>query len=146
MTRRHSFWSLSLLLALTLFAGSGAAQNQGGGWRGQGSGGRRGPMSVDDRLKQLTKDLNLTSDQQAKIKPVLEDEQKKMRDLWNDTSADRQTMRSKMQDIREDTNTRILAVLDAKQKEKFNKQEQERQQRMNRFRGTMGGTGGPPQN
>ena len=49
------------------------------GWR------PRGPMSPDDRLKQMTKDFNLTADQQTKIKPILVDSQKKMEDLRNDS-------------------------------------------------------------
>jgi Spy/CpxP family protein refolding chaperone len=149
ISKRCCIWILSLLLAMSFLAGSAAAaQNQGeGGPRGQaGPGGRRGPMSPDDRLKQMTKDFNLTSDQQATIKPILVDEQKKMQDLRNDTNADRQTIRSKMQQIQQDTNTQIRAALDDKQKEKFDKQEQEREQRMQNRRGGMGGPGGPPQN
>jgi periplasmic protein CpxP/Spy len=148
ISKRRCTWILSLLLAMPFLAGSAAAaQNQGGGPRGQaGPGGRRGPMSTDDRLKQITKDFDLTSDQQAKIKPILEDQQKKMQDLRSDTNADRQSMRSKMQQIQQDANTQIRAALDDKQKEKFDKQEQERQQRMQNRRGGMGGPGGPPQN
>ena len=37
-------------------------------------------MSPDDQLKRMTKDLNLTADQQAKIKPILVDAEKKMED------------------------------------------------------------------
>ena len=113
----------------------------------------RGPMSPDDRLKQLTKDFNLTADQQAKIKPILVDSQKKMDDLRNDTTVERQDRRAKMMKIMQDTNTQIRAQLDDKQKAKFDKQEQERMQRMqDRRGGGMGGPGGdnqggpPPQN
>ncbi len=98
-------------------------------------------MSPDERLKRMTKDLNLTADEQAKIKPILVDAQKKMEDARNDSSADRQTMRQKMMQIRQDTNDQVRALLDDKQKEKFDKQEQERQDRMQNRRG--GGPGGP---
>jgi periplasmic protein CpxP/Spy len=145
---RRTTWLLALLLAVPVVAGlAGAAQNQGEQERprGQtGQGGRRGPMSPDDRLKQMTKDLDLTSDQQTKIKPILEAEQKKMQDLMNDTSGDRQSMRAKMQEIQQDTNKQVRALLDDKQKDAFDKQEQERQQRMQDRRGG-GGPGGPPQ-
>jgi hypothetical protein len=51
--------------ALPLLVGSAAvAQDQGE------AGGRRRPMASDDRLKQMTKDFNLTTDQQGKIKPT----------------------------------------------------------------------------
>jgi hypothetical protein len=132
-----------MLLAVPMLApGALAAQYQGGGYGGgEGESGRRGPMSPDDQLKRMTKDFNLTADQQSKVKPILVDEQKKMEDLRNDSSVDRQTVRGKMMQIRQDTNDQVRALLDDKQKEKFDKQEQERQERMQNRRG--GGPGGP---
>ena len=142
-SKRKYLWILTLLLAVPLLAvGATAAPYQGGGYGGgQGGGGRRGPMSPDDQLKRMTKDFDLTADQQAKIKPILVDAQKKMEDVRNDSSGDRQTMRQKMMQIRQDTNDQIRALLDDKQKEKFDKQEQERQDRPQNRRG--GGSGGP---
>jgi Spy/CpxP family protein refolding chaperone len=147
-TKRSYFWIMSVLLAMPLLAGgTQAAQYQGGGQGGPGGygrGGRRGPMSPDDRLKEMTKDFDLTADQQTKIKPVLVDAQKKMEDLRNDSSGDRQSMRGKMQQIQQETNTQIRALLDEKQQAKFDKMEQERQDRMQGRRGRgPGGPGGP---
>jgi len=142
-SKRKYIWIFILLLAVPMLAaGAPAASYQGGGYGGgQMGGGRRGPMSPDEQLKRMTKDLNLTADQQAKIKPILVDARKKMEDTRNDTSSDRQTMRQKMMQIRQDTNDQVRALLDDKQKEKFDKQEQERQERMQNRRG--GGPGGP---
>jgi len=131
-----------------LAAGARAAQPQGG------EGGRRGPMSPDDRLKQMTKNFSLTADQQAKIKPVLVDAQKKMEDARNNSSGDRQAMRGKIMQIMQDTNSQVRSQLDDKQKEKFDKLEQERMQKMqDRRRGGSGKADGeksggapPPQN
>lgn len=142
-SKLRSMWLVALLLAFPL-AGSRAtaAQYQGGGpGGGPVRGGPRGPMSPDDRLKQMTRDLNLTDEQQAKIKPILTDEQKKMEDLRNDASGDRQAMRGKMMEIRKDTNDQIRAQLNDKQKEKLDKQEQQREDRMRNRRGP--GPGGP---
>ena len=141
-SNRKRLWILAVLLALPMMAaGVAAAQYQGGGYGGgQGGGGRRGPMSPDDQLKRMTKDFNLTAEQQAKIKPILADEQKKMEDLRNDSNVDRQKMRGKMMQIRQDANDQVRALLDEKQKEKFDKQEQERTDRMQNRRG--GGPGG----
>jgi hypothetical protein len=100
-------------------------------------------MSPDDQLKRMTKDFNLTGDQQSKIKPILVDAQKKMEDLRNDSSLDRPTMREKMMQIRQSTNEQVRAQLDDKQKEKFDKQEQERQDRMQNRRGGPGGPDNP---
>lgn len=149
MNSKYKFrWILTLLLALPIMAaGVPAAQYQGGGsGGGQGGGGRRGMMSPDDQLKRMTKDLNLTADQQTKVKPILVEEQKKMEDLRSDSSGDRQTMRGKMMQIRQDTNQQVRALLDDKQKEKFDKQEQEREDRMQNRRGPGPGPGGPDGN
>jgi periplasmic protein CpxP/Spy len=142
-SKRKYLWILTLLLAVPLVAtGAPAAPYQGGGYGGgQGGGGRRGPMSPDDQLKRMTKDFDLTADQQAKIKPILVDAQKKMEDVRNDSSGDRPAMRQKMMQIRQDANDQIRALLDDKQKEKFDKQEQERQDMPQNRRG--GGPGGP---
>lgn len=142
-SKRKYLWILTLLLAVPLVAtGAPAAPYQGGGYGGgQGGGGRRGPMSPDDQLKRMTKDFDLTAEQQTKIKPILVDAQKKMEDARNDSSGDRQGVRQKMMQIRQDTNDQVRALLDDKQKEKFDKQEQERQDRPQNRRG--GGPGGP---
>src|SRR6478672_9877549 len=150
--KRKYLWILTAFAVMPLLAaGVTAMPYQGGGYSGRaGEGGRRGPMSPDDQLKRMTKDFNLTADQQAKIKPILVDEQKKMEDLRNDSSTDRQAMRGKMMQIRQDSNEQVRAQLDDKQKEKFDKQEQDRQDRMQNRRGGPGGdnSGGnaPPQN
>jgi Spy/CpxP family protein refolding chaperone len=149
MTSKHKCL-LILVLSLTLptlGSVSYAAQYQDGGpGGGQGRGGPRGPMSPDDQLKRMTKDLKLTDDQQSKIKPILVDEQIKMEDLRNDSSGDRQSMRGKMMEIRKNTNEQVRAQLDDKQKEKFDKQEQEREDRMQNRRGPGPGPGGPDGN
>jgi protein CpxP len=156
-SKRKYLWILTFLLAVPMLAaGAPSAPYQGGGYGGgQGGGGRRGPMSPDDQLKRMTKDFDLTADQQAKIKPILVDAQKKMEDVRNDSSGDRPAMRQKMMQIRQDTNDQVRALLDDKQKEKFDKQEQERQDRPQNRRGggpgspggdNSGGTAPPPQN
>ena len=142
MSIKHKYvWILTLLLAMPLVAsGALAAQYQGGGY---GGGERRGPMSPEEQLKRMTKEFNLTADQQAKIKSILVAGQKKMEDARNDSGGDRQSMRQKMILIRQDTNDQVRAQLDDKQKEKFDKQEQEREERMQNRRG--GGPGGENQ-
>jgi Spy/CpxP family protein refolding chaperone len=140
-SNRRYLCILTILLAVPMLAsGAPAAPYHGGGRRGPGP----GPMSPDDELKRMTKEFNLTADQQSKIKPILVDQQKKMEDLRNDSSGDRQGMRQKMMQIRQATNDAIRAQLDDKQKEKFDKQQQEREDRMqNRRGGGPGGPGGP---
>ena len=142
-SNRRYIWFLALLIAVPIIA----APYQGGGYaggQGQGEGGRRGGMmmSPEDQLKRMTKDFNLTADQQAKIKPILVDQQKKMDDVRNDSSLDRPTMRSKMMQIRQDAMDQVRTQLDDKQKEKFDKQQQQREDRMQNRRGGPDGPGG----
>jgi protein CpxP len=152
-SQRKYFWILTLLLAVPMLAARvPAAQPQGGGYGGgRGEGGRRSPMSPNEELKRLTKDFNLTADQQSKIKPILVDRQKKMEDLMNNSGGDRQAMRQKMMQIRQDTNDEIRAQLDDTQKEKFDKLQKAREDRMQDRRGgglggdNSGGNSPPPQ-
>jgi len=152
--RKHA-WVLALFLALpSLAMGARAAQQQ-GGEQPQGGGDatpkeegeRQGPMSADDRLAMMTKQFNLTDAQQTKIKPILEDSEKKMEDLRSSSNNNRGAMRAKVLEIRQDTNKQVRAQLNDKQKEKFDKMEEERMARMqNRRKGGPGGdkAGTPP--
>ena len=151
LSHRRYLTILALMLAVPFLApGTGAARPQGGGGsepRPEGGRRRMGPMSPDERVKQMTKDFDLTADQQTKIKQILVDSQKKMDDLRDDGTGDREERRGKMMKLMQDTNVQVRDELDDKQKEKFDKLEQERGQRMQGRRGGgMGGDnpGGPP--
>jgi len=102
---------------------------------------RRGMPSPDERLQMLTKQLNLTDDEQAKIKPILIDEQKKMEDLRNDSTLSRQDRFQKMRDIREDSSKQIRSNLDETQQKKFDDIQKEQQKRMQERRNSGGGPG-----
>jgi Spy/CpxP family protein refolding chaperone len=142
-SQRKFLFMLALWLAVPLFAAGVLAAYQGGGYGGgQGRGGPRGPMSPDDQLKRLTKQLDLTADQQSKIKPILVDSQKKMEDARDSSNGDRQAMREKLMQIRQDTNDQIKAQLNDSQKDKFDKLQQEREDRGGNRRGGPGGPGG----
>lgn len=139
----------ALICALLAIAVTGCgialyAQQEGMG-QGQGpGGGHRMQMSPDQRLQHLTRQLNLTDDQQQKIKPVLEQEQQQMQTLHQDTSMSQQDRWSKMQQIRQTTNDQIKAVLNPDQQKKF----EEMQNRRMNPQGGMGHGGmgqGQPQ-
>ena len=97
-------------------------------------------MSADQRLQMLTSQLNLSSDQQAQIKPILENESQQMDALRSDTSLSQQDRMSKMQEIRKNTASQMTPILNSEQQTKY-------QQMMSRHaRGAMGaGNGAPPQ-
>ena len=107
----------ALAMALTLVGDSVWAQLDMG--QGQEAGQGHGPMSADQRLQMMTKQLNLTADQQQKIKPKLENESQQMQTLRQDTSLSQAERMSKMQQIRQSTNEQIKSALNPDQQQKF---------------------------
>ena len=136
LARRSGVMALcSAALGLVLAFGSAPLVAQGGG------GGGRGMMDPQAQLDRLTSQLSLTSDQQPKVKAILEDSQKKMADLRN-SGDDFQAMRPKMMAIREDQQTKIKALLTDEQKTKYDAMIQQQNQRMRGGPGGPGGAGG----
>ena len=82
----------------------------------------------DRMAKHLEKKLNLSSDQVAQIKPVLEDRVQKMQALRADTSLSQQDRRTKAHQIMQDSNTKIEAVLNDTQKQQFEQLMQQRRE------------------
>jgi len=117
----------------------------------QENGGRHhGPPDPARRTAELTKQLNLTSDQQAKVLSVLQSERSQMESLHQDTSLSQQDRRTKMMDIRETTDSQIRALLDANQQKKWDEKQAKREQWMqNRHSGPPDSNSGqqapPPQ-
>ena len=104
--------------------------------------GRRPMMSVDDQVKHLTKKLKLSDEQQTKLKPILEDQRKQMGQLREDSSMSRQDKFSKMQEIRQNSDTQIKSVLNEDQQKNFDKMRAEQQDRMKQWH--RGGDNAPP--
>src|SRR5260370_35721273 len=102
-----------VLLATSLLGAAALAQQNpappGGGDQPQGQ--RRGMPSVDDQVKMLSDRLNLTADQQTKVKPILEDHRTQPQALMRDDSLSQDDRRTKMRTLRESTNSKIRAVL-----------------------------------
>jgi len=87
--------------------------------------GRRG-MDPDRQLQHMTRQLDLSADQQNQIRPILMDRQQKMQALWQNQSLSREDRRTQMQSIREDSKSKIEAVLNDQQKQKFDAMQEER--------------------
>ena len=80
----------------------------------------------DRMAKHLEKRLNLSTDQVAKIKPVLEDRVQQIQTLRADTSLSQQDRRSKAHAIMQDSNNKIEALLNDTQKQQFEQMLEER--------------------
>ena len=104
--------------------------------------GHRLMMSVEDQLERLTKKLKLSDDQQAKLKPILEEQNKQMEQIHNDSSLSREDRFSKMQGLRQSSDTQIKSVLNEEQQKSFDKMREEQRERMKQ--GHRGGDTPPP--
>ena len=76
-------------------------------------------MNPDKQAKHLAKELNLTPDQVAQIKPVLESRKQQFESLRADSSLSPQDRRAKFQAIQQDSKSKIEAVLNDTQKQQF---------------------------
>lgn len=105
----------------------GSSQGQSGGMgQGMGQGGmHRMPMTTDEHLAHLTQMLNLTTDQQAKIRPILDNESQQMQTLRSDSSMSRDDKMTKMRSIRENTMSQITPILTPDQQKKWEQMQAE---------------------
>lgn len=81
--------------------------------------GRHQPMNPDKQAKHLAKELNLTQDQVAQIKPILESRKQQIESLRSDSTLAPQDRRAKAQAIFQDSKGKIEAVLNDTQKQQF---------------------------
>ncbi len=100
-----------------------SAPQQGGGYGHQ-------PKTPDEQVARMTKRYNLSSDQQAQIKPILANQQQQMQALRQDSTLSRDDKMAKMKSIHEDSSSKIQALLNDGQKQKFAQDQQRREQHM----------------
>ena len=111
------------------------------------AGNHRGMMDPAQQLTEMTRRYDLSTDQQNQLKPILMDQQRRMRLLRLDSSLSPDEKKAKMLNILSDFNSKIEAILNDDQKKQFEQDHQSMQERMQQ-RGQGGGPGGggpPPQ-
>ena len=108
----------------------------------QGMGHRGMRMDPDRQLERLTRELNLTTDQQTQIKPLLVERQQKMQSLFQDQSVAPEDRRTQGRTIMQGTNNSIKALLNDDQKQKFEAMQE--RMRSNRPDGAGGAMPPPP--
>jgi protein CpxP len=108
-----------------------------GGW---------GKQDTGKRVQRLTKKLNLNSDQQTKVKGILDDQQKQMETIRQDSSLSQPDRHAKMMDLHKSTDGQIRALLDSDQQQKFDQMRQKQMERMERHHGgdNKSPSGNPP--
>jgi Spy/CpxP family protein refolding chaperone len=110
----------------------------------QGQMGPRGRGMEGRQLEMLTQKLNLTADQQTKVKEIDEDAGKQMMAVRNDASLSQDDKRAKMMDIRKSSQDKIRGILTDDQKTKYDAMQAEMRERM-KERQQGGAPPAPPQ-
>ena len=87
------------------------------------------PPSIDDQVRVLSDQLNLTADQQAKVKTVLEDQHTQATSIVQDSSLQRDDKIQKIHALRESTISKVRTSLNDDQKKKFDLMIQQMDQR-----------------
>lgn len=95
------------------------------------------------QLKMLTKRLNLTSDQQNQILPILTDRQQQIQALRNDSSVAPKDRWAKTRSIREDSEAKIKNVLTDDQKQTYDQMLQQMRERAQQHREQRQQNAGP---
>jgi Spy/CpxP family protein refolding chaperone len=85
----------------------------------QGRGG-----TVDKRLENLSKQLNLTNEQKAKIAPLLKHEVERIKEVRSNSSLSQGEAQRRIRSIRRDTNQRISEFLTPEQKTQWQESRQ----------------------
>src|SRR2546426_9983943 len=112
---------LSLIAALALASlalGGAVATAQDAKDSKEGKGGKRGFPTVEQRMERLTEELKLTEEQKPKVKAVLEEEGKKMREMRDLTPEQR---REKGPALREEMSKKMKGILTDEQFQKWEK-------------------------
>ena len=102
----------------------------------------RGPLSPDEELQHLTESLKLSSDQQTKVKPILVSRREQLTAIRADRSLSGEGKSAKMKALDEDANRKLMAVLNAEQKPKYEAMVQHRKEQMAQQRSRRSGARG----
>lgn len=139
-----------IAFALLVLPASPALLAQAGGQNGGQQGPQSGRMHMrhGNMLEHLSHALNLTDEQKAQIKPILENEHKSMMALRQDTSLSRQDRMSKFMALHKETMSKIQPILTSEQQAKLKQMEERREERMKQWRAehSRGGAAPAPQN
>ncbi|WP_201313250.1 hypothetical protein [Dyella sp. EPa41] len=92
-------------------------------------------IDPQQQLDHLTKQLQLTSDQQARILPLLQQRDQQLQSLRNDSSLKPADRRAKAMSIAQDTNQQVDAVLTEPQRAKAKAMREKAMERMEERRG-----------
>lgn len=85
---------------------------------------------INKRMENLTKELNLTKEQQEKIKPILENEMKEIQAVRSNDSLTKEQKHEKTKAIRQTTRESINKILMPEQQKKYSEMENKAREKM----------------
>jgi periplasmic protein CpxP/Spy len=88
-------------------------------WKGKKGCGKHFRMDPDKHLARMTACMGLSADQQAKIKPILEENYKQKQAVFADKTLTREQRRAKMQQLRVELHEKIKPLLTPEQVNTF---------------------------
>ena len=88
-----------------------------------------GAPTIDDQVRSLSDQLNLSPDQQAKVKTALEEQHTQAMSIVQDNNMPREDKISKIHGLRETTINKVRTALNDDQKKKFDQMIAEMDQR-----------------
>jgi Spy/CpxP family protein refolding chaperone len=115
---------IMILLGIRMLAGAPLPQYGGQHMRGR--------MTPEDQLARMNKQLQLTDEQQARIKPILEEQHKQMMDLRQDTSMSREDRIAKFREVRQQSLEKVKPILTPEQQKKWQEIQEQRRTRRGR--------------
>jgi len=141
---RKGFCLLALSSLLGIGAAMGAAQDQQAAPAPQEGHGQHRQMDPEQQVKRLSKRLNLTPDQQSKLLPILTDQKQQFESIRNDSSLAQKDRYQKMHAVREDTDTKIEALLTDSQKQTYAQMKAEMRERQQKHGEHQGSSDSQP--
>jgi protein CpxP len=141
---RANFYSLTLATLLATGLAVAAPQDQDHAAAPEAGQAAHRQPDPERQIKMLSKRLNLTTDQQQQIRPILTDRQQQFENIRNDNSLSPSDRRAKMKTVRDDSDAKIKAVLTDSQKQTYEQMQQQMRERMQQHRGEQqNGNSGP---
>lgn len=89
---------------------------------------QQGRPTIDDQVRMLTAELNLSPDQQSKLRSILETQHQQAMTVVNDNSLSRDQKIQKIHTLRESTIGQARAIMNDQQKAKLDSMLQQQQQ------------------
>jgi Spy/CpxP family protein refolding chaperone len=83
------------------------------------------PASFEQTMSKMKERLNLTEEQEAKIRPIVQESMKERGEILKSSQADRETIKKELKDIQWSTDVQIGMILTEKQKKDYQKMREE---------------------